>query len=369
MKRTFESRFYPELEGLRGVASLSVLVGHCYLNSFPTENYLGSDLSLLHRFIAGVFDPQPAVLLFFVLSGFVLSCQLDRAPVRSASDYGGYMVRRLFRLMPAVWVSLLLALAVTSGHEHAQLRQFLGGALLWDFTLNIVIWTMLIEVVGSLVLPAMTLVAGHLGVLPNAALFAALLVACRFATWPLALPFQVFFFAGVLIAYVPHWFVSGTKGCVGVLVGIAAVTIYFWAPVFAAGAARAWHYASWNDWMWLEVPACVLIVYFVAERRFRCVTTLLNTCTVRFLGRISFSLYLLHYPLLVAVSTVFGQHGLGLNVPLPFGTRLLIFGAMTAVVIALSVPVAALCFALVEKPGIALGRALAARMKTGKGCA
>lgn len=359
MRRTVESRFYPELEGLRGIASLSVLFGHCYLHAFPTANYLGPGRAWLHTLIGGVFNPQPAVLLFFVLSGFVLGCQLEKTPVRGPQDYAGYLLRRLFRLLPATWVSLVLALAIAYGLGIGNLRQFLMAAVLWDFTLNIVIWTMYIEMTGSILMPFMAQVAGRGGALLSAALFGLLLLACIFLQQPLALPFMVFFYAGLLIAYVPRGFILRMQGPLGLAAGVLAIVLYVWSPEIAAGAARDWMYWRWNNWMWLEIPACVLLVYLVAQRRFAGVSKLLDTAGVRFLGRISFSLYLLHYPVLQFVTIKLAQWGYSPAQAISIGERTLMFGVKAGLVLGLSVPLAWLSYRYVERPGIDLGRRLA----------
>jgi len=359
MLRTVESRFYPELEGLRGIASLSVLIGHCYLHAFPTANYLGPGLAWLHTLIGGVFNPQPAVLLFFVLSGFVLGCQLERTPVRGPQDYAGYLLRRLFRLLPATWVSLVIALAFAYGIGYGDFRQFLKAAVLWDFTLNIVIWTMYIEVTGSILMPFMAQAASRGGALLSAVVFGLLLLACILLQQPLALPFMVFFYAGLMVSYVPRSFIALMRGPAGLAAGAVAMVLYVWSPEIAAGEARDWLYWRWNNWMWLEIPACFLLVYLVAQRRFAGVSKLLDTGVVRFLGRISFSLYLLHYPLLQFLTIKLAQWGYSPETVTSLDGRTLMFGLKAGIVLALSVPLAWLSYTYVERPGIEMGRRLA----------
>lgn len=100
--------------------------------------------------------------------------------MHAPQDYAGYLLRRMFRLLPATWVSLVLALAFAYGIGYGDLRQFLKAAVLWDFTLNIVIWTMYIEVTGSILMPFMAQAASRGGAGLSAALFGLLLLACVF---------------------------------------------------------------------------------------------------------------------------------------------------------------------------------------------
>lgn len=59
----------------------------------------------------GLFDAKGGVVLFFVLSGYVLTKSLQRSPV-SWSAYRQFIIKRAFRLFPLYWAGLLLAFAV-----------------------------------------------------------------------------------------------------------------------------------------------------------------------------------------------------------------------------------------------------------------
>jgi peptidoglycan/LPS O-acetylase OafA/YrhL len=87
----------PQLDGFRGLSALLVLAGHAL--EFSTV-----------RFAAfGERMAQLGVLLFFVLSGFLITRLLDRERVSSGEiNLGYFYVRRALRLAPA----LLLFLAV-----------------------------------------------------------------------------------------------------------------------------------------------------------------------------------------------------------------------------------------------------------------
>jgi peptidoglycan/LPS O-acetylase OafA/YrhL len=89
---SFRLGFRPELDGLRGVAILLVLMSH--FSGFPRGGFLGVDL-------------------FFVLSGFLITSLLleeafERGDVRLLSFYA----RRALRLLPALLVFMIALLAV-----------------------------------------------------------------------------------------------------------------------------------------------------------------------------------------------------------------------------------------------------------------
>jgi len=93
---------YRELDALRGLAAISVFLSHAFgLLSAPAL------LPLVRSFgLRALSDGAAAVDLFFVLSGFVLAKSL----FATAIDYRTFLIRRVFRIYPAYWASLLFAL-------------------------------------------------------------------------------------------------------------------------------------------------------------------------------------------------------------------------------------------------------------------
>jgi peptidoglycan/LPS O-acetylase OafA/YrhL len=95
------------LDSIRGIAALVVVLHHCWLGtapaSFSSHNSLASItlasvtsilLYGLNRFFA---SGRSAVIIFFVLSGFVLACSL----LARRTPYVSYAVKRVFRIYPA----------------------------------------------------------------------------------------------------------------------------------------------------------------------------------------------------------------------------------------------------------------------------
>lgn len=91
---------YQGLDSLRGLAAISVCLGHFYL-----MNHTGSDLRPWCFYEAG----HEAVLLFFILSGFVLSSFLAKL---SKFSYVGYVIRRLLRIYPTYYFAVLTSIVV-----------------------------------------------------------------------------------------------------------------------------------------------------------------------------------------------------------------------------------------------------------------
>ena len=103
---------YELLDGLRGVAAVLVIWYH-FFEGFATSP---TDQMMNHGYLAVDF--------FFVLSGFVLGYAYD-APMQSGRlTRGGFILRRIIRLQPMVVLSVLLGAAA----------YLLQGSVHWDGT-------------------------------------------------------------------------------------------------------------------------------------------------------------------------------------------------------------------------------------------
>ena len=101
----------PELDGLRGIAILSVVCIHYIDGQGPTG---GPITTLLQKIVALGWS---GVDLFFVLSGFLIGGILLDA--RGSPNYfKTFYVRRFFRIIPIyyAWVLLYVLLVTLAGH-------------------------------------------------------------------------------------------------------------------------------------------------------------------------------------------------------------------------------------------------------------
>ncbi len=100
------------LDGIRALAALEVLFGHSIWFLWQTDSPLTS-WTLAHKLVAFVvrYGGQ-AVLIFFVLSGFVIHYRYARASAEGRRDFsiGQYAVRRARRIYPPLLFALLLTL-------------------------------------------------------------------------------------------------------------------------------------------------------------------------------------------------------------------------------------------------------------------
>src|SRR3954453_22544891 len=111
------SRRIPELDALRGLAAVAVLLGH-WMTVVPawvadTRNLPGYGLLNLFKYTPlSVFTAAyEAVLVFFVLSGFVLALPFLEG---RGGSYRSFLVRRAFRIYPVAWVAAGAAMAAVA---------------------------------------------------------------------------------------------------------------------------------------------------------------------------------------------------------------------------------------------------------------
>jgi peptidoglycan/LPS O-acetylase OafA/YrhL len=102
-QNTFTFGHFPQLDGFRGLAILLVVVGHVL--QFGFEIPAGGNLGAL------------GVLLFFVLSGFLITGLLDREMLQTGHiSLSRFYIRRILRLFPALFCFLaLLCLLIELG--------------------------------------------------------------------------------------------------------------------------------------------------------------------------------------------------------------------------------------------------------------
>ncbi len=346
------------LDGLRGVAAVVVMIYHMSLVARPFLD-TGSDgdtwwwltQTPLKLFTAGT----EAVLVFFVLSGLVVTLPALREGFRTS----GYLASRLVRLYLPVWGSLLLAAAlialvprranaVSDGSwtdranaDAVAWPQLLSEASLWriSYDLNNVLWSLRWELVFSLALPLFAVLALTVRRywLPAAALATVIMIAGRLLEQD-ALTYLPAFFLGSLMAVRLDDLLAWsrrqrTRTWVLLATSSSALLIASW-------LTRPLQTSSGADVLWAlaALGAAGLVVVALGWQP---VARALSKPVPQQLGRVSFSLYLVQAPVIATLAFAFGDR----NWPL---------------VVALGIPVCLLVawgfFVAVERPSHRLAR-------------
>jgi peptidoglycan/LPS O-acetylase OafA/YrhL len=385
------------LEGLRGLACLAVAIGHFTYIFFP---YLSNDF----RPIPGIqpayriervleyppfslaFGADAAVSIFFVLSGYVLTTKYFRN--YDTISLQGAAAKRYVRLVLPCFVSVMFswiiwrvgltfskdALAihvagwvptVYAGNFpllDAIFQGLIAGPFFGIFTLNWPLWSIQVELIGSLLLFGMV---AALGRHPFWLVVWFLFFASVLGYQGIGTLYYISFGAGAMLNLARGWLrrneqISLILAVLGVI-GVAFNHFYLYraiqaiplpnlapfGPNFANGAlemTEAW---------WHTIGAILLVAGAIGSRQ---VATVFATRLPVFLGKVSFAVYILHWPILMSVAL--GAAWAAQRVGIAFG-----FSALIACIIYLAVvfALATLFERYVDRPSIKLADLIGAR--------
>ena len=315
------------LDGVRGLAALSVALGHCMLIVAGMEVWSKTAFDfpampaqeIAGRLIHLLFPGNGAVMVFFVLSGHVLWGSFARKQ-STAADAPDYLAARLFRLLPLVIATTLLYWLVTFPTP----GELIANMVLLSTSMNKVLWSLQVEMIGSLVIFIAWLWARE----DRALLAVALCIAAAAVPFFRGNQFVVYlpaFLLGALIHYVPPRVWQSRA-----LLIVALAVLLLPSIVFSYhGVTRL-----------LEILAAAAIIGCVAAQR----PPALETAPVKFLGAVSYPFYLVH-PL--------GMAG-ALNAvgPLTGMNFLFQFAIYALVSLLISLPLAWLLHVTVEMPAL-----------------
>ena len=357
--------FFHRVESLRGIGAVMVAGWHVsgwHVNGIallPHRPWLeaGWFQNALGRFELALLPGHSALMVFFVISGFVLRVSLQYGPQSVADATVRFHIARIFRIYPVVMLSMLLS-AVAHGWQIPATATQPAGALdawtitanllLLDVSMNSVLWAIQLEVLMAPVIVALYFLERWRGpwVLVAIAFVTSVLSFDKgWALWP---PLSHNFFAFVLGMLVP------TLGCRLVralsLPGVHGLLLGVVLCLFLTGAVLGL-FSRFSAFF--EGYLAFLLVSIVAYRMEARGLRILDIKPVRLLGLSSGSYYVLHMTLLMWIVPMIAMAipaAWSLQAPALVGPVVI---AVAAAV--LSVPSLASYYA-VEAPGIALGR-------------
>ena len=341
------SRFRNDIQGLRAIAVLSVVLYHASVPFIP-GGYVGVDI-------------------FFVISGFLITSHLLAGSRRDGRiKFGDFYARRARRILPASFVVLLLSIiAALIWLPPLQLRAALKDAIatalyvpnyifaaqgtnyLSEYTPSIFqhYWSLGVEEQFYLVWPALLFVVllvsrsrkmtvGLIALVVAFSFITCIWVNYRAPSWAFfSLPTRAWELGvGGLTAFAlihrgafSRPIIAAVIGWVG-LIGILVSVLTFSSATFFPGYAAA-----------LPTVSVALVIFGGATPTPAGPTALLSLRPLTFVGLISYSLYLVHWPALVIP-----QSAVGYFHPLPLYVTVLIAVAC--------VPAAWLLYRFVETP-------------------
>ena len=320
------ARKLDQLECMRGIAALVVVGWHLRLGFSMRAPYQSDQGTIMETLLDAALNPEAAVVFFFVLSGFVLTLGYFRSGDLRVLSRG--MLKRWPRLAGASTVTVLAswALFASGSYHHGAaaaithsrwLSEFASAGLPTSFVPSWVdamreglfstfykgefhydssLWTMRPELIGSLL---------SFGMAPIALATRKPLVACGMLMVAGIMLFQTnqyvpSFLAGVMLARFAYGEVPplGSAATIGIVIsGLTLLT--FAGPVrqfsFLAGMIEEHSRLRYLAW---DAGSVLLILAGIGSA---VVARSLSGTWARWLGRLSFPIYLVHVPVLCSV--------------------------------------------------------------------
>ena len=367
--------FYPRLEALRGVAALIVAAFHSWQSIwidaagrkrsfFPSDGAAG----WVEQFGAGLLrvfgNGHGAVILFFVISGFVLSGSLARSPQGFCAAASRFLPARLFRIYPAIFATigifaiLFWVTGAMFGPADAY-RPFglLRNALLLETSIDGVMWSLQIELIAIPLILLVFFGSARWGLILPTALFLGLAALSFSGAWNRAIGSVGMF--GTIHAFIPGMiaFQIGRRLVERCPVRLAPALFMVLLVSFVIIRPVLGWTSNWAPL--IEAAVGTAIVAFLAFGRIGAPGRTFDLGVVRFFGRVSYSFYLLHPLTLIVMWNMPETLGAIIRFGVPVSIMALaLFILSTAAV----TPLAWGMFQWVERPGVVLGRALAKRL-------
>ena len=312
------------VDGLRGIAALSVFVFHAWLYTLPVVSVAGAARSPATDLIR---ELRLGLVLFFVLSGFLLFRAWAGAALgrRAAPSNATYVVHRVGRIVPAYWLAIVGSIALLypiAGSPGVRLPPpellplfFVFGQNLSPQTLlklDPPMWTLAVEAAFYVVLPLLGWLALRGRATPRAQLLvplALLVLGVAFNAvlaqaggadlrWSKSLPAMLPYFAVGMGAAVLVVGRRPTSGQARALVGAAVLLV----AVNVALQVSAGHGAQVTGLLKVirDLPAAAgfaMLICVAATRPPR----VLALRPLAWCGLVSYGLYLWHVPVLLVL--------------------------------------------------------------------
>jgi peptidoglycan/LPS O-acetylase OafA/YrhL len=367
---------FPFLDHLRGIAILLVFATHAVFPSFGADelgwNGLVRDVHSQLVYVVPASMGWIGVAIFFAVSGFCIHLSHTRS---SDKGWNVFFVRRFFRIYPP-YLPILLAFGILLPslrlhHLHADGGQLVSHLFLlhnfdstYCFGINAVFWSLALEFQLYCLYPLLLALVARMGWHRTLWLAAGLELALHGVTGTLSI-WQAPVWAPTWFTHNPldYWF----SWSIGAVVADAYLK------------KRSVPFAHPRHLVW---AALVVVCYFIKPLTVFCFTlSALATAHViavfltrpklvfptkgvagllcnhlRFAGVVSYSLYLIHEPIVYQLGTFLGRHSFFQHRPF------LVFGFCLLAWFPALVP-AYIYYRLVEMPSIAWGKSILQRRK------
>ncbi len=372
------------LDGLRGIAAINVMTMHFFILLVPAIIY--SDRMPSHfGGLEQLFSSTPlgligagnfSVCIFFVLSGYVLTYKYFRTKDKKIIISGA--VRRYIRLFVPVFAAIILAFLLASTgvfHYYIETVMISGNnnyANYWTFTPDIVdavkqaiwgsffagedtynpvLWTMTIEFYGSMLVFAMALLFG-----------------VQRTRWTFYLAAAVLFFNSYYFAFVIGMVLADTfnsktsvfKTDNKIILSILLISGLFLGSYPVGTVTNDSLYGFLNNGLFqtpkltYHILGAGMIMYVLLNSRW--LQNVFSSSVPVFLGKISYSLYLIHF---LVISSFTCALFLFLHSVFQYGTAVFISCFLSVLLI---IPLSYLFYKYVDMVGVRISKIFYNRM-------
>ncbi len=360
------------LDSIRGIAALIVVCTHFWLFLKP------SDFQMQWLFewtpIQFIANGHFAVKLFFILSGFVL--MLPYLRFRGGAVYRDFLIKRVCRIYFPFFVSIMVSIVLWSvfydvrvsvpwdeGAKHIDIYDVLGHVFMFGFSdtikLNPPMWTLIMEMRVALVFPLLVLFARYASwlsvpvwVVVSFFVSKVYFSCCEgqglyvaqnaYGAFLLTVYYLQYFFAGIFIAL--------KRGVLVALMRRIPLAFHFFCGFVILLMPLAFLMQSFTVWVvWELCAASYIILCCLSFDRF---DRFLSAPPLILLGNVSYSLYLIHTPILFAVVYALLPY-LSIEATILASVPFIVLGTY-------------LFYRFVEVPSMHFGYALVEKIKSGK---
>jgi peptidoglycan/LPS O-acetylase OafA/YrhL len=335
---------YGFIDAIRGIAACLVLLQHSLYQSGLLGDWPGGELT---GFIPNWLElGETGVVAFFLVSGFVIPLSLEKT-----RDFGLFWIHRALRIYPLYITVFVVTIVIKEGggihsirgwlldglshifflQEYLRLENFVGGS-----------WTLFLEMVWYIAISVLALI--YLNKRPNVLVCLSLLIsvlaqiACAFGHHlPMGrLSMLICCVLGLVCYRREQGDISNRNFFVlsGLLTFIIALNLFVGFKLFPRANPSVSFQTAIDSW------ALAAVIFFIPF--FMRQIALWDHSTLSFLGRISYSVYLLHGIILMLLIRL---HGVGLIV----------------VAFVVTLGLSTLTYQFIELPPIRFGHSLKAR--------
>lgn len=303
---------FKELDGLRGIAAIMVFLSH-FFGIFYENHFINSIQNSGLRFF---WNGDAAVILFFVLSGFVLTFSL----IHNKTNYFYFTIKRIFRIFPAYYISIILGIILIKYFEPSRLIGlsswiqsfwlnkitmkdiFNHIILIFSFNskiINPVIWSLSVEIKMSLLLPIILIFyKSKFRVLFSIIILINSLILSNYQGLFYYLPE----FSIGLVAAINHQkiicFISNLNSQILIL-------FFFISLLLFGNRFLIANKIEYDEIIITHLTGIGAIMLIILVSYYQFIKKILSSKLLDIIGKISYSFYLVHFPVLIFTTSIF----------------------------------------------------------------